>query len=444
MVISATLWAPIAVAVAALLAFFLDLHPRLGRLAPYWGALGSLAATALVLHGRLDLGQGFYWDSSASILGTYLGLASAVLFLLLAHHPLLQRMPGAFTGLCLSVLLGALLLVGSDELLGLFLGLELQVLPFFALFVWPGSSSRALEAAMKYALLAALASALFALGIALIYLGNGDLALNPPLGPINGTFAARLGFILVLAALGFELAVAPFHAWVADIYAGAPTPAVLYLGAVGKVAIMGVLINLAGVSGTWLLPYLALAVLSIVVGNLLAWRTGSLRRMLGYSAVSHAGYFFAALAAGPLGLIIATFYALVYGLMHMGVFGPLLSLPEGSDEIPWRHLRQQAPLAAGLLAVSLLSLAGMPPTLGFFVKLGVLVADIHAQLWGLAIVLILGSALSFAYYLPSLWRHPQEQRSLALWQPAILRIYAAAGMLLLGLGWLLIPLFLGR
>ncbi|MGE0047333.1 MAG: NADH-quinone oxidoreductase subunit N [Acidithiobacillus sp.] len=444
MVISATLWAPIAVAIAALLAFFFDLHPRLGRLAPYWGVLGSLGAAALVLHGRLDLGQGFYWDSSATILGTYLGLASAMLFLLLARHPLLQRMPGAFTGLCLSVLLGALLLVGSDELIGLFIGLELQVLPFFALFVWPGSSSRALEAAMKYALLAALASALFALGIALIYLGNGDLALNPPLGPINGTFAARLGFILLLAALGFELAVAPFHAWVADIYVGAPTPAVLYLGAVGKVAIMGVLINLAGVSGTWLLPYLALAVLSMVIGNLLAWRTPSFRRLLGYSAVAHAGYFFAALAAGPLGLIIATFYAVVYGLMHMGIFGPLLSLPEGTDEIPWRHLRQQAPLAAGLLAVSLLSLAGMPPTLGFFVKLGVLVADIHAQVWGLAIVLILGSALSFAYYLPSLWRHPHEQRSLALWQPAILRLYAAAGMLLLGLGWLLFPLFLGQ
>lgn len=441
MALDPTLWAPIAVALAALLAFFLDLHPALGRLAPYWGALASLAATALVLHARLQLGAGFYWDSSASILGSYLGLASAAVFLVLARHPLLRRLPGAFTGLCLSVLLGALLLVGSDELLGIFVGLELQVLPFFALFAWPGSARHSLEAAMKYALLAALASAFFGLGIALIYLGNGDLSLNPPLGPLEGTFAARLGFLLLLAALGFELGVSPFHAWVADIYAGAPIPALLYLGAVAKVAIMGLLINLAGVSGAWLLPYLVLAAFSIIVGNLLAWRSTTPRRMLGYSAVAHAGYFLAALAAGPLGLIVGTFYALVYGLMHLGAFGALLSLPEDTQGLPWRHLRQQAPLAAGLLVVSLFSLAGMPPTLGFFVKLGVLVADVEARRWGLAILVLLGSALSFAYYLPSLWRHPPEQRSLALWQSPGLRLYAAAGMLLLALGWLLLPLF---
>ncbi len=429
------------VGVGALLAFFLDLHPRLTRLGPWWGVLVAVGAAILVFRARLHLGAGFYWDSSASILGVYLTLATALVFIFWAQHPLARHLAGGLVGLSLLVLLGALILVSSQNLLGLLVGLELQVLPFFALLVWPGSRRLALEAGIKYALLAALASALFGLGVALLFLGNGSLALIPPSGNLLGGFAGHLGLLLLYGALGFELAVAPFHAWVADVYEGAPAPILLLLGAVAKVGIMGAFISLASVSENWTLPLLVLAVLSMLVGNFLALRATKIRRLLGYSAVAHAGYFLAALSAGPLGLIAATFYAITYGIQHLGAFLPIVILPEETQKIPWTVLRQRQPLLAGLLAIALLSLAGMPPTLGFFAKLAVLLADIHAGLWSLAVIVAGLSALSFAYYLSVLWQKDSSPRPPALLGARSWSTLAALGIFLLLLGWLGLPLF---
>ncbi len=442
MAIEASLEPLALVGVAALLAFFFDLTPSLARWALRFGVLVAICAAWVVFHARLELGGGFYWDSSASVLGVYLSLATAAVLAFIAGHPLARRLPGALTGLSLTVLLGALCLVSSQTLLGLFVGLELQVLPFFALLAWPGSRRIALEAAAKYALLAGLASALFGLGVAMLFLGNGSLALIPPQGTLLTGFASHLGLLLLYAALAFELAVAPFHAWVADIYEGAPAPIVLLLGAVAKVGILGAWIDLASVSEAWATPLWVLAAISMVIGNLLALRSQRIRRLMGYSAVAHAGYFLAALGAGPLGIVAATVYALAYGLMHMASFLPLSVLPEDSHGIPWSAFRRRQPVLAGLLALALLSLAGMPPSLGFFAKLGVLLVTLHGGLWPLAVLLALMSALSFAYYLPAIWRVDRSERSPALKQAAWWSYLGAVGIVVLLLGWLGLPALL--
>jgi len=442
MTIEASLQPLILVGGATLAAFFFDLSPALARWAPRFGALVGLLASGVVFRSQLALGAGFYWDSSATVLGVYLGLATALVLTFIAGHPLARRLPGALTGLSLTVLLGALCLVSSQTLLGLFVGLELQVLPFFALLAWPGSRLVALEAAIKYALLAGLASALFGLGVALLFLGNGSLSLVPPQGSLLTDSASHLGLLLLYGALAFELAVAPFHAWVADIYEGAPAPIVLLLGAVAKVGILGAWIDLASVSENWTTPLWVLAAISMVAGNLLALRSRRVRRLMGYSAVAHAGYFLLALGAGPLGILAATFYALAYGLMHSAAFLPLSALPEDSHGIPWSALRHRQPVMAGSLALALLSLAGMPPTIGFFAKLGVLLAAIHAGLWALAVLLVLTSALSFAYYLPAVWRSDQRERSPALYRGRWWSYLGALLIVLLLLGWLGLPAML--
>ncbi len=426
------------VGVAALLAFLADAL-GLGRVMPWLGGLSSIAAGASIFVDHMALGADLYWDLSASLLGIYLSLAMAAGLFFIAFHPLSRKMTGSLVGLLLTLLVGSLILVSAQNILLLFIGLELQVLPFFALLAWPGSGRAALESAFKYALLAGLASAQFAIGIALIYLGDGSLAVIPPLGDMSANVFGLMGVLVLLVALSFEIAAAPFHAWVADIYQGAPAPLLIFLGGVGKVAIMGALITLAAATPKLEIPIAIIAASSIVVGNVLAYRAGHIRRMLGYSAIAHAGYFLAALAAGPLGIIAAAIYALVYGLMNVGTFMGLSALPENSIAIPWAALRERQPVLAGLLGLTLLALAGMPPSIGFFAKLLVIIADVHDQAYWLAILLALGSAFSFAYYLSALWKpavlsNPERLLYRRSWES-----FAALGIVILLFAWLLLP-----
>ncbi|MHB1280373.1 MAG: NADH-quinone oxidoreductase subunit N [Acidithiobacillus sp.] len=442
MVYSPTLLPLLIVAGAAVVAFLGDAL-RIGKIMPWWGGLAAIAAAISIGVEKLTLGDFLYWDSSATLLGVYLSLATAAGLTFVAFHPLPRKLPGSFTGLILTALTGGLILVSGQSLLFLFVGLELQVMPFFALLAWPGSGRGALEAAFKYALLAALASAQFAIGIALIYLGDGSLAVIPPFSGMADNVYGLVGVLALLAALSFEIAAAPFHAWVADIYQGAPAPMLIFLSGVGKVAVMGALITLVGATPRLQIPVAIIAAASILIGNLLAYRAGHLRRMLGYSAIAHAGYFLAALAAGPLGIIAASLYALVYGIMNVGTFMGLASLPESSVAIPWAALRERQPVLAGLLGVTLLSLAGMPPSIGFFAKLFVIIADIHGQLLWLALLIALGSAFSFVYYLSALWKpatlsNPDRLLCRRSWES-----FAALGILILVLGWVLVPYGMG-
>ncbi len=426
------------VGAAALIAFLADAL-NLGRWMPWLGGFASIAAAASIFVEHMALGADLYWDLSASLLGIYLSLATAAGLFFIAFHPLSRKMTGSLVGLLLTMLVGSLILVSAQNLLLLFVGLELQVLPFFALLAWPGSSRGALEAAFKYALLAGLASAQFAIGVALIYLGDGSLAVIPPMDGMAANVFGWVGVLFLLAALSFEIAAAPFHAWVADIYQGAPAPLLIFLSGVAKVAIMGALITLVAATPKMEIPVAIIAVASILVGNILAYRAGHLRRMLGYSAIAHAGYFLAALAAGPLGIIAAAVYALVYGLMNMGTFMGLSALPENSIAIPWAALRERQPVLAGLLGLTLLSLAGMPPSIGFFAKLLVIVADVHDQMYWLAILIALGSAFSFAYYLGTLWKPAVLSNPDRLLHQRVWEIFAALGILILLFGWLLAP-----
>ncbi|MHB1566189.1 MAG: proton-conducting transporter transmembrane domain-containing protein [Acidiferrobacter sp.] len=424
-------------AIAAILAFLCDAL-SMGPAAPWGGAAASLAAALVIATQRLPAGAFTVWTQSAVIIGLYLGLAGAAGLAFIAVHPLLRTRPGSFTGLVLTVLTGNLLLVSGQNLLALFVGLELQVLPFFALIAWPGTARVSLEAALKYAVLAAVASAQFALGIALIYLGTGRLQLSA-LAPIGGgpALIPLLGLLALIAALAFEIAAAPFHAWVADIYQGSPAPVLIFLTGFGKVAAMAALISLVRAAPSLQGDIAILAALSILVGNILAYRAGPIRRLFGYSSIAHAGYFLAALAAGAFGLLAATVYAVAYGILNVGTFMGLCILPEDTTTIPWSALRKQQPVMAGLLALTLLALAGMPPTIGFFAKLLALIADIHDHRLALALLLALGSAFSFVYYIAALWTPPATDALPPFIARRPWQSYAAFGVLLLAVGGLL-------
>jgi NADH:ubiquinone oxidoreductase subunit 2 (chain N) len=442
MAYSSTLLPLLIVGAAALIAFLADAL-RLGRLMPWLGGISSIAAAASIFVEHLALGADLYWDLSATLLGVYLSLAMAAGLFFITFHPLSRKMTGSLVGLLLTMLAGSLMLVSAQNLLLMFVGLELQVLPFFALLAWPGSGRAAVESAFKYAVLAGLASAQFAIGVALIYLGDGSLAVIPPMGDMTSNVFGLMGVLALLAALSFEIAAAPFHAWVADIYQGAPAPFLIFLAGVAKVAIMGALITLVAATPKLEIPIAVIAATSIVLGNILAYRAGHLRRMLGYSAIAHAGYFLAALAAGPLGIMAGAIYALVYGLMNIGTFMGLSALPENSIAIPWATLRERQPVLAGLLGLTLLSLAGMPPSIGFFAKLLVIIADVHDQVYWLAILIALGSAFSFAYYLSTLWKPSVLSNPDRLLQRRSWETFAALGILILLFGWLLVPLGMG-
>ncbi|MEJ2576142.1 MAG: NADH-quinone oxidoreductase subunit N, partial [Gammaproteobacteria bacterium] len=308
---------------------------------------------------------------------------------------------------------GMFMLVSTADLLTGFLGLELVAVPLFALIAWQPRRAGAIEGGLKFAILSGLAAAFFLYGIALIYAGSGTLDSGSVAAAMSGPrgmpMLVTIGVALLLVAIGFELAVVPFHMWTADIYQAAPVPVTALLGTVGKVAMLVFLSRLVGVdmAEVWaqFLPVLAaLAAAGMVVGNLLALRQTNLKRLLGYSTIAHFGYILAALASGSHGgYQAALYYGLAYAVMNLAVFGVVAVLAgkagDREELESYRGLGRRHPWLGLVLAVGVLSLAGLPPTAGFFAKLLVFVATWQAGLPGLAVLLALATAVSFYYYL---------------------------------------------
>ena len=322
----------------------------------------------------------------------------------------------AYGALVLFATLGMCILIGAEDLLVAFLGLELAAVPLFALVAWETDRSAGIEAGIKYAILSGVAAAFFLYGLALVYAGAGTLLLPQLAEALAQTRAqpllAAAGVLLVLAGLGFELALVPFHMWAADVYDGAPVPVAALLGTVAKVAGLVFLVHLvtgvpAAIQAVLAPILMALAALGMLVGNLLALRQTRLLRLLAYSSIAHFGYALAALASGvPFGAEAALYYGLAYAIMNLTVFAVIAALgPAGTDLTlaAWRGAGRRHPWLGLGLAVGVLALAGLPPTAGFFAKLFVLSALWQAHLVWLALWLVLTTAISFYYYLRILW-----------------------------------------
>ena len=316
--------------------------------------------------------------------------------------------------LLLFATLGMMLMGGGADLMVIFLGLELMSVAVYVLAGMDRKSPRAAEAALKYFLLGAFASGFLLYGIALAFGATGTtnlglIALQIELLDLADHPMLLVGTGLLLIGFGFKVAAVPFHMWAPDVYDGAPTPVTAYMATGVKAAAFAALFRVLGEAlaraDVWRDVVYWLAIATMVGGNFTALAQRSLKRMLAYSSVAHAGYLLAAVATGsPAGAAAFIFYLVAYTLMTLGAFAVLAAKGRGGESDvkidDLAGLAQRRPWLAFLLALCMLSLLGFPPTAGFLGKWYVLAATVQAGQGVLAAVLVLTSVVSAGYYLP--------------------------------------------
>ena len=404
----------IVLAGGACLVLAADLVVRLpARGAAWLGA--AVAAVAAVLAARLGPGTAGFGgalerDGGALFFVALVAAGAAGALLVAGDYLAREDLPPAeFVALVLFSATGAGLMAAGGDLLVVFLGLELLSLPLYALTGLLARARHADEAALKYFLLGAAASAVFLYGVALVYAATGTTRLDvlargaTPPDPL-----AFAGFALLLCGVAFKAALVPFHAWAPDVYEAAPPPATAFMALAAKTGAFAALLRIqAATSGgavaaaDWRAALAAVAALTLVVGNLAALGQRRVRRLLGWSSVAHAGYLAAAAAAGAdIAAPFIAFYLVVYGTLSLASFGLLTLLPDDDPTIDdLGGLFRRSPLIAVGFAVVLVGLTGLPPTAGFLGKLYVFEALAQARLLWLLIIGVLASVVSAAYYL---------------------------------------------
>jgi len=380
--------------------------------------------------------------------------AAAIVLLSYDYAPTRHELREEYLSLILFATLGMTLLVTSRHLVTAFIGLEILAVPLYALIAWRPTRDGAIEGGVKYAVLAGLAAAFFLYGIALTYASTGTLDLVA-LGTVtSGERLLPIAVTLILVGTGFKLALVPFHMWVPDIYQAAPAPITALFATVAKAAALVFLVRLLALQlpQIWeaLLPLLwGLALISMVVGNLLALRQQNLKRLLAYSSIAHLGYILVALAAGnSLGRDAAIYYALAYVVMNLGAFAVVAALAypdrdRGNLE-EYRGLGRRYPLLGFAMGVCLLALAGLPPTAGFMAKLLAFGAAVEAGHIVLVVIAVISTALAFFYYLRImmvLYAEGETIRDVTPPAQGTVAVVIIASVLVIGLGifpeWLL-------
>ncbi len=318
---------------------------------------------------------------------------------------------------------GALVLVCARHMVGLFLGIEILSVPLFGLAAYSFQRSRSLEAGIKYLVLSVVSSAFLLLGIALLYAQTGALSYagiqeavvaNMMANTAAGSPVPLLvvaGSALILMALAFKLSLVPFHLWTPDVYEGAPVPVTAFLATVSKVAVFAAFVRLLQempffASGGMHAALMAMAALSILLGNWLALMQKNIKRLLAYSSIAHFGYLLVIVVVGTkLGQEAVAVYLLTYVITSLAAFGVLVlaSSPyKGADADAlhnYRGLFWARPYLTAVMTVAMLSLAGIPLTAGFIGKLYVMLMGVSAGLWWLLAVVVVGSAMGLYYYL---------------------------------------------
>jgi NADH-quinone oxidoreductase subunit N len=322
---------------------------------------------------------------------------------------------GEFYTLVLFATLGMMVMISANHFLSLYLGLELLSLSMYALVALQRDSAESTESAMKYFVLGALASGMLLYGMSMIYGATGSLEIPRVAERIaNGQANATIlvfGLVFVVAGLGFKFGAVPFHMWVPDVYQGAPTAVALFISTAPKLAAFAFAIRLLvealghpSLLVEWQQMLAILAVLSMAIGNVTAIAQTNLKRMLAYSTISHMGFLLLGLLSGTVdGYGAAMFYVAVYAFMGLGTFGMIMLLSRKGFEADriedFKGLNRRNPWYAFLMLLLMFSLAGVPPTVGFYAKLSVLQAALDAGYMGLAIVAVLLSLVGAFYYL---------------------------------------------
>jgi NADH-quinone oxidoreductase subunit N len=316
--------------------------------------------------------------------------------------------------LALFATLGMMVMISASHLLLLYLGVELMSLSLYSMVALQRDSRAAVEAAMKYFVLGALASGFLLYGMSMIYGATGTMQLGQIATAITTDEAPKvwvlgLGVAFVVAGIGFKLGAVPFHMWVPDVYDGAPTAVTIFIGSAPKLATFALVMRLL-VSGLeamvadWQQMLVVLSLLSLAIGNITAIAQTSIKRMLAYSTISHMGFVLLGVLAGDLnGYGSAMFYVVAYVLMSLAAFGMILLLSREGFEADllddFKGLNQRSPWYAFMMLITMFSMAGLPPTVGFYAKLSVLQAVFAAGYAWLAVVAILLSLIGAFYYL---------------------------------------------
>ncbi len=375
----------------------------------------SLITVATHVSGVAHLFNNMFVDDLMSDVLKLLTFLSVSMMLVYSRSYLLTRglFTGEFLSLALFATLGMSVMISASNFVTLYLGLEVLALSLYAMVALQRDSAVATESAMKYFILGAMASGFLLYGMSMIYGATGSLDVQTISNVIHhGTPNVELlvfGLAFLVAGLAFKLGVVPFHMWVPDVYHGAPTAMTMFIGSAPKLAafafVMRILIEtMQPLLIHWSGMLMVLAVMSMAVGNITAIAQTNLKRMLAYSTIAHMGFLLIGVLSGTLqGYGAAMFYAVIYVLMSLGAFGMIMLLSREGFEADtlndFKGLNQRSPWLAFMMLLLMFSMAGVPPTVGFYAKFSVLNAAVQAGHIPLVVIAVLFSLIGAFYYL---------------------------------------------
>lgn len=415
------------------------------------GLLGALWQVLVLRSTAEPTFSGMYARDALTLVLQVVALLAALLALWLSGEYVERTRleAGEYHALLLTVVLGAMLMAASTDLIMLFLGLETLSIPLYVMAAFARTDLRSQEAGMKYFLLGAFSTAFFLYGIALTFGAVGSTRLAALAAGIAAPSPVLLaGIGLLTIGLGFKAAVVPFHFWVPDVYEGAPLPVTAYMSVIAKVGAFAALLRvftgaLAANAAQWTTMLAVVSILTMILGNVAALLQTSLKRLLAYSSIAHAGFILTGVVAGGgAGATGVAYYLLAYTFMTLGAFGVVLMLHRGGQEADQisdlTGLGGRSPLLAGAMALFMVSLAGLPPTAGFVAKFYVFTAALDAGQTAVVIVGVLTSVVSAYYYLQVAYTmftgqpHPEVTFTGGRWVVATL-VVTSLGVLFLGI-----------
>ncbi|MGB0561020.1 MAG: NAD(P)H-quinone oxidoreductase subunit N [Spirulinaceae cyanobacterium] len=414
------------------------------RWLPYAAIAGLLAAVAALVWQwdapePLAFLESFNGDDLSIVFRGIIALSTAVTILMSIRYVEQSGTSLAeFIGIMLTATLGGMFLSGANDLVMIFVSLETLSISSYLMTGYTKRDPRSNEAALKYLLIGAASSAIFLYGISLLYgLSGGETHLTAIAdalanGPAEQSLGMAISLVFIIAGIAFKISAVPFHQWTPDVYEGSPTPVVAFLSVGSKAAGFALAIRLlltvfGDIATEWQFIFTALAVLSMVLGNVVALAQTSMKRMLAYSSIAQAGFVMIGMVAGTeAGYASMIFYLLIYLFMNLGAFACviLFSLRTGTDQISdYAGLYQKDPLLTLSLSICLLSLGGIPPMAGFFGKIYLFWAGWQAGLYGLVLLGLVTSVVSIYYYIRvvkmMVVKEPQEMSEVVRRYPVI-------------------------
>ena len=357
-----------------------------------------------------------------------------------------------FYVLMLCTLLGMFFMISSGNLLIFYVGLELSTIPLAAMANFDLARRQSSEAAFKFIISSAFSSGLLLFGISLMYGATGSLDFEIIRQHLNGSSMQLFAFILLLSGFTFKISVVPFHLWTADVYEGAPVAVTSYLSVVSKASIFFVFVPVLytvfkSLAGSWYLMLFLLSILTMVIGNLFAIRQNNLKRLLAFSSISQVGFILVGISgSSQAGSASVIYFVLIYTLSNLGAFGVVsfISALTGKESIDdYKGLYTTNPLLSWVLAIALFSLAGIPPTAGFFGKFFLLMAGAGRGNYELIVIAAINMVVALYYYLRVIKaifmesnEHPIEKLKISP-LPRLAMLLCAGGIIITGfIGWL--------